>query len=348
MPTDAGMVDLFKRELELCKVTPEETVAVLTQGEGYADYAQSFLAAAQLIGARAYQVNVPAPIAHGGYAANIGKTPIAGNRPVIDALKAADIVIDLMFLLFSDEQNEVTASGTRMLLVIEPLEVLIRMFPNEDLRRRVEIGEHLLGNAKEMHITSPSGTDVRYRLGAFPVMTEYGYTDQPGRWDHWPAGFMFTGAYEDGVDGRVVLAPGDIVCAFKRYVQSPVEIVIEKGLVTDIRGDGLDAALIRNYMAKFDDKARAISHIGWGLNERADWHHMAVADPHKELGMDALAYYGNVLFSTGPNTELGGDNDTPCHLDMPLRGCTLTLDGETIIHDGDVVPPEMKADTGAY
>ena len=33
---------------------------------------------------------------------------------------------------------------------------------------------------------------------------------------------------------------------------------------------------------------------------------------------------------------------------MPLRGCTLTLDGETIIHDGDVVPPEMKADTGAY
>jgi len=123
------MVALFKRELELCKVTPEETLAVLTQGEGYADYAQGFLAAAQLIGATAYQVNVPAPIAHGGYAANIGKTPIAGNRPVIDALKAADIVIDLMFLLFSDEQNEVTASGTRMLLVIEPLEVLMRMFP---------------------------------------------------------------------------------------------------------------------------------------------------------------------------------------------------------------------------
>lgn len=38
MPTDAGMVDLFKRELELCKVTPEETLAVLTQGEGYADW----------------------------------------------------------------------------------------------------------------------------------------------------------------------------------------------------------------------------------------------------------------------------------------------------------------------
>ena len=141
-----------------------------------------------------------------------------------------------------------------------------------------------------------------------------------------------------------MLAPGDIQCAFRRYVQDPVVLRIERGYVTAIEGDGLDAALIRNYMSGFDRKAYAVSHIGWGLNERADWHHMAVADPQRELGMDALSFYGNVLFSTGPNTELGGNNDTPCHLDMPLRGCTLTLDGEPIIQDGDVVPADMQAD----
>ena len=70
---------------------------------------------------------------------------------------------------------------------------------------------------------------------------------------------------------------------------------------------------------------------------------MAVADPHKEIGVDALAYYGNVLFSTGPNTELGGTNDTPCHVDMPLRNCTLTLDDEVIVENGDIVVPEMRA-----
>ena len=59
--------------------------------------------------------------------------------------------------------------------------------------------------------------------------------------------------------------------------------------------------------------------------------------------MDALSFYGNVLFSTGPNTELGGDNDTPCHLDMPLRNCTLTLDDEVIVADGKLVPPELRA-----
>lgn len=344
MSADAATVELFRAELALCRVRPEETVAVLTDGEAPDGYAEAFVTAAQQLGATAFLVTVPRPPQHGGFAGNFGQTPIAGNRPVIDALKAADLVIDLMLLLFSEEQNEITAAGARMLLVVEPLEVLTRLFPTADLRRRVESGGQRLAGAKELRITSAAGTDVTYSLGAFPVVTEYGYTDEPGRWDHWPSGFMFTGAHPDGVDGTVVLAPGDIMCAFRRYVENPIRLTVERGYVTDISGDGLDAALMRNYMSRFDQKAYAISHIGWGLNERADWHHMAVADPHRELGMDALSFYGNVLFSTGPNTELGGDNDTPCHLDMPLRNCTLTLDGETIVQDGDVVPADMRVE----
>jgi len=96
-------------------------------------------------------------------------------------------------------------------------------------------------------------------------------------------------------------------------------------------------------MASFGKDAHAISHIGWGLNENAQWHRMAIADRQKEIGMDGLSYYGNVLFSTGPNTELGGTNDTPCHLDMPLKGCTLMLDNTLIVENGKIVPPEMQA-----
>ncbi len=46
---------------------------------------------------------------------------------------------------------------------------------------------------------------MTYKLGVYPVVTEYGYTDTPGRWDHWPAGFLFTGGADDGVDGKVVV-----------------------------------------------------------------------------------------------------------------------------------------------
>lgn len=342
MTVDAEMVALFKSNLELCKVGPGQSVAVLSEGETRADYAQAFLVAAQQLGATPFLVNVPPRIVHGGFAGNMGQTALAGNRAAIEALKGADIVVDLMLLLFSEEQLEITGTGTRMLLVIEPMEVLRRMFPTEALRRRVEFGQQMLKQAKVMRITSPAGTDVTYQLGAYPVMTEYGFTDEPGRWDHWPSGFLFTGGADDGVDGTVVLSPGDVICAFRRYVQSPIRFTIEKGYVTDIQGDGLDAALLNNYMAGFDRRAYAISHIGWGLNEKASWHHMAVADPHREFGVDALAYYGNVLFSTGPNSELGGSNDTPCHVDMPLRNCTLALDGEVIVKDGDLVVPEMR------
>ena len=344
MTADATLVSLFKAELELCKVGPGQTVSVLAETGMRADYAAAFLVAAQELGAVAFHVNVTPRMASQGFAGNMGKTALAGNRAVIDALKSSDIVIDLMFLLFSDEQLEITESGTRMLLVVEPVEVLRRMFPDADLRRRVERGAEYLGKAKEMRVTSPSGTDVVYRLGNYPVITEYGFTDEPGRWDHWPSGFLFTGGDDDGVDGAVVLSPGDIICAFRRYVENPVKFTIERGFVTKIEGKGLEASLLRNYMESFGDpRAYAVSHIGWGLNHCADWHHMAVADPQREIGMDALAFYGNVLFSTGPNRELGGANDTPCHLDMPLRNCTLTLDGGEIVRNGRIVPSDLQA-----
>ena len=118
MAVDASMVELFKSNLELCKVGPGQTVAVLSEGEVRADYAQAFLAASQQLGASAFQVNVPSRTAHGGYVGNVGQTALGGNQAAIDALKGADIVIDLMLLLFSDEQTEITNSGTRMLLVV--------------------------------------------------------------------------------------------------------------------------------------------------------------------------------------------------------------------------------------
>ena len=61
-------------------------------------------------------------------------------------------------------------------------------------------------------------------------------------------------------------------------------------------------------------------------------------------GQDGRAFYGNVLFSTGPNTEIGGDNDTLCHIDIPLKGCTLTLDGEAIVESGRIVPDDMRVE----
>jgi 2,5-dihydroxypyridine 5,6-dioxygenase len=49
-----------------------------------------------------------------------------------------------------------------------------------------------------------------------------------------------------------------------------------------------------------------------------------------------------VLFSTGPNLELGGTNDTACHMDLPMRQCSLWLDDVLIVDHGDVVHPDVR------
>src|SRR5690606_8474223 len=126
---------------------------------------------------------------------------------------------------------------------------------------------------------------------------------------------------DEGVNGIVVLDKGDILFPFNRYIQDTVTLDIKDGMVTKIEG-GFDAMLMREYIESFHDKrAYAISHIGWGLNERAQWHSLALDT--NVFGMDGRAFYGNVLFSLGPNTELGGTNDTNCHLDIPMKNCSL-------------------------
>jgi 2,5-dihydroxypyridine 5,6-dioxygenase len=342
-PIDAEMLALFEAELELCRVHEGEVVAVLSAAGEWTDYTRAFMIAAQGLGATAFHVSVPRTSAK--VAGVQGKHPLTGNQPAIDALKRADLVIDLLGLLFSKEQSEIQAAGSRILRVMEPFHVLKQMFPTEDLRRRVELERDMLSSAKEIRITSAGGTDVRYALSQYPVISEYGYTFERGRWDHFPSGFAFTQANDGEVEGTVVLMPGDIFAAFKRYVQTPVKLTIKAGYVTSIDGHGLDATLMRSYIDSFaDPRGYAVSHIGWGLNERANWHHLA-ATQHlgSEHVMNALSFYGNVLFSTGPNTELGGTNDTPCHMDLPMRGCSLWLDGVPILANGNVVHPGMRA-----
>jgi len=235
---------------------------------------------------------------------NVGMNALAGNRPAIESLKRGDLVIDLVFLLFSRGQLGIQKAGARILFVVEPVDVLARMFPSQELRDRVEAGERRLAGSRELHFTNKTGTDVRYKLGSYLVLTEYGFTDTPGRWDHRSGGFLATSGDDDGVNGQVVMDRGDIIYPFKSYVREPIEFTIREGRIVDLKG-GVEAILLKDYIARFrDPKAYAISHIGWGLNHHAQWtcHATGVGG----IGMDGRAFYGNVLFSTGPNVELGG------------------------------------------
>ena len=314
---------------------------MLTSAATHPQTLSTALIAAQSMGAVVNRLDLP-PV-NGEKAlsrdslAYLGTTPLTGNKPAIAALKESDLVLDLMTLLFSPEQHEILATGTKILLAVEPPEVLARLVPTEADRTRVKAAAARIGAAREMSVVSAAGTDLRCPLGEFPAISEYGFVDEPGRWDHWPSGFVLTWPNERGANGKIVIDAGDILLPQKLYVRSPIELTVQDGFATRIEG-GIDAELLREYVASFrDPEAYAISHIGWGLQPRAHWTTLGLYDREATIGMDARAYEGNFLFSLGPNNEAGGTRTTTCHIDIPLRACTVRLDGEDVVRHGKVL-----------
>ncbi|OUE39552.1 leucyl aminopeptidase [Billgrantia desiderata SP1] len=335
----ASFTEICLHQLKMSGVHEGEKVIVLTQGNERIDYADAFMAAGQRLGASMYHMRLPSPLPTGGW--NVGTTGLASMPDAVEALKNCDMLIDCIFLLFSPEQMAIQAAGTRILTVVEPPELLARMLPNQELKEKVEIAGELLSKAKVIHITSAHGTDVTYKLNTYPTVTEYACTDEPGRWDHWPSGFVFTGGDDDGVDGTIVVAPGDILLPQNIYVREPITYTIEKGWITNIQG-GLEAEIVKSYMASFgDERGFGMSHVGWGMNRDAKWHRMVPGEFPGGMGMEPRSFYGNVMFSTGPNNELGGTNDTACHLDIPMRNCSLFLDGNPVLINGDIVDKDI-------
>jgi len=339
--SDHQLIGAWNQVLTLSKLEPGQTVTVLTSAATHPQTLQCALAAAQGKGAIVNRLDLPPVNAEKSLSrdslAYLGTTPLTGNRAAIAALKASDLVLDLMTLLFSPEQHDILASGTKILLAVEPPEVLVRMLPTEADRTRVKAAAARIVRAKEMHVVSDAGTDLRCLLGRFPAIGEYGFVDEPGRWDHWPSGFVLTFPDEGGANGRIVIDRGDILLPQKAYAADRIVLTVEKGYATKIDG-GFDAELLNDYMASFrDPEAYAISHIGWGLQPRARWSTLGLYDREASIGMDARAYEGNFLFSLGPNNEAGGSRTTACHIDIPLRRCTVRLDGEDMVRHGKVL-----------
>ncbi|SPA52655.1 2,5-dihydroxypyridine 5,6-dioxygenase [Cupriavidus taiwanensis] len=349
--SDHQMIEAWRKVLRLSRLEPGQTVTILTTAATHPQTLSTALTATQSMGAIVNRLDLP-PV-NGEKAlsrdalAYLGSTPLTGNPVAIAALKASDLVLDLMTLLFSPEQHEILQGGTRILLAVEPPEVLARMVPCEADRERVKAASQRLASAREMHVVSPAGTDLRCPLGEFPAISEYGFVDEPGRWDHWPSGFALTWPNEGAAYGTIVLDKGDILLPQKTYVTEPIRLTVEAGFATRIEG-GLHAELLSEYMASFNDpEAYAISHIGWGLQPRAHWSTLGLYDREATIGMDARAFEGNFLFSLGPNNEAGGHRTTACHIDIPVRRCTVRLDGVDVVTAGKVTDgfryPEDKS-----
>jgi len=326
--TPSKLMNLWQRILTLSQVKAGETVVVVDTFHRDNLYKSVAMTSAELLGASVSYLEVP------------GRTNLPNGALAL--LKAADLIIDLAFIL-DGRIRDCRQGGTRVLVVLEPPEILERMLPTlEDKQRAVGVRDRI-SRAKTLHVTSAAGTDFYAELGEFPGMCQYGFADEPGHWDQWPGAFAFTFPTEGSAHGTLILDSGDIIFPFFSYIQEPITLRLEGGYIRDISG-GFDADYMRAFMARYQDpEVYAVSHIGWGLSHNGHWSTMGMYGKGQTEGQDGRAFAGNFLFSTGPNSVGGGSRTTPCHLDIPMRFCSVYLDDEPVVIDGNLVAQEQPA-----
>ncbi|GGB34058.1 hypothetical protein GCM10011316_02700 [Roseibium aquae] len=334
-------IDTFETVFALCKVGKGEPVAILSETQSRQLNVHLAELALLRLGASPFHVVLPTPPQR--VAVPVRSTgasdAIRGLKPAIAALKSSGLVVDLTVegMLHAPELPEILSGGARLLMVSnEHPDALERLLPDPALMPKVKAAVKMLRAATLMTVNSAAGTDMTVDLTGAPTAGVWGYCDRPGTVAHWPGGVVVSFPGANTVNGRLVLDAGDINLTFKRYLQDQVILTIENDYVVDIAGQGTDAELVRRYFAAWDDPAAyAVSHVGWGMNPAARYEALSMYDQRETNGTELRAYAGNFLFSTGANEF--AKRYTLGHFDLPVGHCTITLDGTTVIEDGNLL-----------
>jgi 2,5-dihydroxypyridine 5,6-dioxygenase len=332
-----SLTELFYDQYRLCKLTSAQKVAVIAEFGRKAEYVDAAVAAARRHGAAVLVVS----------ASSLSQPtlpPYVVDGRELPALLAAagecDLIIDVTVggLIHSDVRTRITGNGKRMLFVAEPADVLERLMGTERLRELVESGAALLRAGRQLRVTSDAGTDLSADISGedLPITCQWGFVDEAGRWDHWPSGFIACFPRDRTTQGTIVLQPGDVFLPWQRYIDSSITLEVCNGFITEIDGDGRDAFTLRKYFDQWaDPEVYALSHMGWGVHPVASWAALETYDARTLYGQELRSTAGNFMWSTGSNRF--AKRETPAHLDIPMRGCTIEVDGVAVIKDGELL-----------
>ena len=331
-------IDTFAEVFRLCKVQSGDAVAILSESQSRAINVQLAELALQKIGARPFHIMIPTPPHEAPVAVrSTGSShAIQGLEPVMAALLAVKFVADCTVegIMHAPETPTLLKAGVRAMYISnEHPEVLERLKTDPLLFPKVQKGRELILKTKRMRVRSKAGTDLDIALEGARVGGNFGASFNPGQLSSWPGGICSCFPPEHSINGILVLDVGDVNLTFKRYLENPIRLTIVDDFVTDIEGKGLDAELMRSYFAAWGDRnAYGVSHVGWGMNPRARWDALVMYDKSEINGTELRAFAGNFLYSTGANPS--ANRYTLGHFELPIRNCTIELDGNPVIVEG--------------
>lgn len=190
---------------------------------------------------------------------------------------------------------------------------------HEEVRQKLE-------NAKEVHITTPAGTDLYYNKEGIRAIAADGNYTLPGTGGNLPAGEVYAPPNGKGVEGKVVIDGSSRTHEHTILIKKPIELKIKNGDIIEISG-GEEAKQLENTLkwaasvAKNPGNVRRICELGIGLNPKAQIVGAMIVDD-KTLG---TAHIG-----IGSNYWFGGSIYAIIHLDQVFKNPKIYLDGELL------------------
>jgi 2,5-dihydroxypyridine 5,6-dioxygenase len=335
---EAPWIEAFETVLRLCRAEPGLPVCLLAESQSRALNLDLVELAALRLGCRPFRVVVPTPPQSAPVPVrSTGASRALQHHPgALAALHASPLILDLTLegLLHAPELPGILKAGSRVMMVSnEHPEALARLVPRPEDEAPVKAAVKRARAAKRMTVVSEAGTNLTIAMEGAATAGVWGWTDRPGTVAHWPGGVVVSFPRAGSVNGTLVLDAGDANLTFKRYLERPVRLTLQDDHIVSIEGDGTDAELMRRYLAAWGDRAAyAVSHVGWGMNPRARYEALAMYDKRDTNGTELRAFAGNFLFSTGANEFAG--RFTEGHFDIPVRNCTIALDGEPVVVEG--------------
>ncbi|RCW46318.1 leucyl aminopeptidase (aminopeptidase T) [Halanaerobium sp. MA284_MarDTE_T2] len=249
-------------------------------------------------------------------------------EPAISALCRADaaVLAAVYSLTNSAARRKAVESGTRIISIPDCSEELFDSSALDvDFKEQKKIIDkigNLMTEGKTISVSSEAGTDFTAELCGRESVKQTGLADKAGSWSPFPNIEVAVGPDVGTLNGIFVV---DGVIIPGGYVDRPVEIEIQQGCITEIKG-GRSAQKFSKLLAFFNcENIYNIVEIGIGCN------------PNSEFGKGSMgedeSKFGTLHLGIGEGNSFGVSNTAPAHLDLVIRKPRVEIDGRLILAD---------------
>lgn len=264
-----------------------------------------------------------------------------GSEPpdyVAELMRKQDVVILATKSSLTHTKARINASRTGRTRIISMPGINENMFSiggmtadYNALQKEISGLTSIFRRKRDVRVTSPGGTDIRFSIGAKWRTDDNGICNRPGQVMNLPSGRVFVFPKEDTMNGRIVIDgswEGNLI-------QEPIIMQVENGIVTNISESEISKKInsIFAEVSKPLNKSKAalvktVAEFGFGMNSRA-----------KVVGnlLEDQVVRGAAHFVLGDNSAYGGKNNIGLQMRGVILKPTIELQDIDLVKDGKII-----------